>query len=414
MIISFSLRKIPMALTAFIGMLLLVLFNCVPASEALGTLVNSTTVTIMSMFVISAGINKTQFIPALTKMVNKVSGNSLRSILISYVFVTFVLAQFIPSTTAVFAIVCPLVIATCKSLEISPSKVLYSVGIVTVTTAFTLTPIGPYAANFIENNGLFAQYGIVGFENTIFTEMILKIPATVATILWAIFGAPKLAPEYCIEEGSLKDASSSSIDLSLWKQIVCYVVFAICIVGFVFNSFGLQTWIIPAAGAAIVVLIGALSEKEAYSNMGISIVILYAGTSCLGKAFANTGAGNVIGNSVAALLGNSHNSYVLGLAVFVAAFVTTSLLYNRAVSKILIPLVLATAATLQCDPRGLIQMCYIGSMCSFITPMATSVVPMMMSSAGYSQKDLLKMGWIPAILTCVATVFVGMTIFPCW
>jgi di/tricarboxylate transporter len=60
------------------------------------------------------------------------------------------------------------------------------------------------------------------------------------------------------------------------------------------------------------------------------------------------------------------------------------------------------------------EMCYIGSMCSLVTPMATSVVPMMMGAGGYDQKALLKMGWLPSILMGVIAVAVGMTLYPCY
>ena len=122
----------------------------------------------------------------------------------------------------------------------------------------------------------------------------------------------------------------------------------------------------------------------------------------------------MVGGAVAGLLQNTRNSYVIGAVFFVASFVMTSLLYNRAVSKVLIPLALVTCASLKCDPRGIMQMCYIGSMSSLITPMATSVVPMMMGAGGYDQKTLLKMGWLPSILMAIATVAIGMTLYPCF
>ena len=117
---------------------------------------------------------------------------------------------------------------------------------------------------------------------------------------------------------------------------------------------------------------------------------------------------------MAGLLNGVHNSYLIGAVFFLAAFVMTSLLYNRAVSKILIPLVILTSMSLKCDPRGLMEMCYIGSMCSVMTPMATSVVPMMMGAGGYDQKALIKMGWLPAFLMGLITVLVGMTLYPCY
>ena len=102
--------------------------------------------------------------------------------------------------------------------------------------------------------------------------------------------------------------------------------------------------------------------------MGLDIIMLYVGVVTLGSAFGNTGAGELVGDTVAGLLSVTHNSYIIGAIFFIAAFVMTSVLYNRAVSKILIPLVILTAMSMNCDPRGLMEMCYIGSMCSVLTP----------------------------------------------
>ena len=73
-----------------------------------------------------------------------------------------------------------------------------------------------------------------------------------------------------------------------------------------------------------------------------------------------------------------------------------------------------SSISMNCDPRGLMRMCYIGSMCSLITPMATTAVPMIMGAAGYTQKDLVKMNIIPAILMCIVTVLFVMSRFPCY
>ena len=72
-----------------------------------------------------------------------------------------------------------------------------------------------------------------------------------------------------------------------------------------------------------------------------------------------------------------------------------------------------TCVSLNCDPRGLMELCYIGSMCSLVTPMATSVVPLMMGAGGYNEKTLLKMGWLPSIIMCIISVAVAMTLYPC-
>lgn len=293
---------------------------------------------------------------------------------------------------------------------------LYPLALVTTVTAYTITPIGPYAANFIENNGLFEQFGITGFTNTPFTEMLLKLPATVFALVWAIFFAPQFTKGICSESVPEPDVSAHAPEekkLSKLQNSVAEITFALCIISFLFNGFGLALWIIPATCACILVFTGVLSETETFRHMGLQVIMIYAGAASLGTAFSNTGAGEFLGRTLTSLLGNTHNSYVLGFVVFSVSFAMTSLIYNRATGKILIPVILAVSSSINCDPRGLIQMCYIGSMCSLLTPMSTTLVPMLMQNGGFTQKDLLKVGWLPSLLLCVVTVGVGMTVYPC-
>lgn len=417
MVISYSMNKISIALTSLAGMLLLVLTGCVEASSVLSTIGSSTVITMLSMFIIAAGLSRTSLVTELSGKLLKISGGSFRKVLAGYVIATFVLGQFMPSTTAIIALVCPLVVSMCRQMNINPSKMLYSVALVTCAASWTLTPIGPYAANYIESNGMLAEYGLTAYEFTIFDEMIDKIPCTVFAIVWAIFLAPKFAPDIPAPElmSAQNTVSKSQREsLSKTKEIMVYIIFAAVILSLCFNSFGLPAWVLPACGACLYLLLGILTEREAITGMGVDIIVIYVGASALGNAFANTGAGDLIGNAVSALLGNTHNSYLIGAVFFIASFVMTSLVYNRAVSKILIPIILISSISMGCDPRGLMRMCYIGSMCSLMTPMATTAVPIIMGAGGYTQKDLVKMGILPAIGMCAVTVFFVMSRFPCY
>ena len=48
----------------------------------------------------------------------------------------------------------------------------------------------------------------------------------------------------------------------------------------------------------------------------------------------------------------------------------------------------------------------------FFTPLATPAVPLMMGAGNYTMKDLVKMGWIPAIVITVVSVGWIMTVYP--
>ena len=171
MIVSFSLHKLPMALTSILGMLILVVTGCVDSKTALGNMGSNTVITMISMFIIAAGLGRTQMVEKISKLVYRVSKGSFTKVLAGYVLATFILGQFIPSITALFALVCPLVIAMCEELKVSPSKMMYSIGLVTVAASYTIMPIGPYAATFIEDNGYLVEYGITDYQFTMFTQM---------------------------------------------------------------------------------------------------------------------------------------------------------------------------------------------------------------------------------------------------
>ena len=120
----------------------------------------------------------------------------------------------------------------------------------------------------------------------------------------------------------------------------------------------------------------------------------------------------MMGDALANALGNTTNSYIIGAAFYIVAFLMTSFLYNRAVTQVLYPLAIMTCVSMNADPIGPIILCNIASMSSLITPMATGVVPLAMTSGGYSLKTMFKVGLVPAVVRGIVSVLVTMTMFP--
>ena len=87
---------------------------------------------------------------------------------------------------------------------------------------------------------------------------------------------------------------------------------------------------------------------------------------------------------------------------------------NHSVIQSVQPIVLLTCASLGYNPIGPMILATTGSLTAFMTPMATPTAPLMMGVAGYDQKDMFKMSWLPSIILCAVAVFWTMTIFPCY
>ena len=170
--------------------------------------------------------------------------------------------------------------------------------------------------------------------------------------------------------------------------------------------------VLTLIGAIVLVASGVLTEREAIENMNMSTVLLYVGVSAFGTALAQTGAAEMLADVFSKMLDGITNGYIVGFTFYVVGFLMTSLLYNRAVSTVLIPLVVITCSSIGCDPRGPIILVALSTMSSLVTPMATAVVPMAMNAGGYSAKTCLKVGLIPGVVRGIVGTLIAMTLYP--
>lgn len=195
MVIGFFIKQLPMSFTSMAVLVALVLTGCVEAKTALGAFGSSTVVTMVSMFIVAAGLSRTQMINHLSKLLLKVTGGSFTKVLASYVVVTCILGQFIPSIVALFALVCPLVQNMCEEMKISPAKMMYPIAIACVSCSFIIEPIGPYAAWYVTQNGYMESYGWTATQLNMWSETSVLLPVGLMTILLAIFVVPRFLPD---------------------------------------------------------------------------------------------------------------------------------------------------------------------------------------------------------------------------
>ncbi len=194
MIVLFFTNKIPMSFTALGTMVVLVLFGCVDAGTAIGTFGSNTVITMASMFVVAAGLGRTQMINKITKLLYNVTDGSFTKILASYVIITCILGQFVPSIVALFALVHPLAQNMCDRMNISPSKMMFPIAIASVSTSFIIEPIGPYAAWYVTQNGYMEAYGWTQTQLNMWNETLVFLPVGILTVLMAIFIVPRFLP----------------------------------------------------------------------------------------------------------------------------------------------------------------------------------------------------------------------------
>lgn len=410
---SFLLNKIPMAITSMTSMFLLVVTGCIDGGTALANFANSSAIIMASMFVVAAGLNRTQMVHKISNLVYKVSGGSFTKGMIGYVLVTLLVAQVVPSAILIFSICYPLTADYCRRVGVSPSKAMFSIGIIAISTVATL-PIGAGATEYLAYNTLLETYGATGYQMNIFSLAWAKFPMIICMTLYAIFLAPKFAPD---KGEIITDVKGRTMQeqkpLGPVREVLGYGIFLAVVLCLIFIDYlPLESWQVCFGGALLTVLSGVLSEQEAVDNMSLPVVFLYVGGLTLGQALVHTGAGDAIGNAIASLLGENPNGYLVGFVFFMLPFLLTQVMVNYSVMNAIQPITIMTCVALGYNPIGPLILTVAGSLTAFMTPMATPTVPLMMAVGGYSQKDLLKMSWAPAIVACISVVLWTMTVFP--
>ena len=411
--VSYIWGKIPMGLTALLSMAAFILTGCLKASTAAGYFGNPNGIMIAAMFVVSAGFNRTQFVRKCAASVNKIAKGSLTRVMLGYVLIAALLAQFIQSSVIVFGIMAPLMMASCEELDISPSKALFPMAIVCIATISAL-PLGSGATQFAELNGYLEANEYTTFVVGLTDPMKARLPMLIGVIIYCIFFATKFAPDKpVVAVTEVKTRQDNREALPPFQERAGYIIFILTTLALIFQpQLKVETWVICVTGALAMVVFGVLSEKEAIGSINWSMAFLIVGSFAMGGALTETGAGELVGGILANFANKLSNPYLIGFVFFIVPFLLTQVMMNRTVMIVFIPIAILACKSLGANPIGIMILVQSACLSSFMTPMATPAVPMCMGMGGYDLKSLIKQSLIPAAILCVVSVFWIMTVFP--
>lgn len=412
-VFSYAWGKIKMGTTAMLSMVAFVITGCIDPATAVGNFANTNAVMMLSMFVVAAGFNRTQFVKNCAASVNKIAKGSLTMVMCGYVLITVILCQFIQSSMVVFGIMAPMLAASCEELHVKPSKVMFPLMIVCIATISVL-PLGSGATQFAELNGYLEANAYTTYQVALTDPMKARLPMLILIAAYAIFLGPRFAPEHpVVETTEVKSKKDNKAALKPFQERAGHLIFILVTLGLIFQKFlGMPTWVICLAGAVAMVVTGVLSEQEAVESIPWWMGFLFIGSLTMGGALTQTGAGEAVGNVLANVIGSLGNRYLIGLLFFIVPFLLTQVMMNRSVITIFVPIAVLACKAMDANPVGVMILVQSACLSSFMTPMATPAVPMAMASGGYDLKMLMKQSILPAILLCIVSVFWIMTVFP--
>lgn len=412
-VFSYAWGKLKMGTTALLSMAAFVVTGCVDPKMAVANFANTNAVMMVAMFVVAAGFNRTQFVKKCASSVNRFAKGSLSMVMLGFVVIAVILAQFIQSSMVVFGIMAPMLIASCEELKISPSKVIFPLAIICICTISVL-PLGSGATVFAELNGYLEANAYTTYTVALTDPMKARLPVLIAASLYAIFLAPRFAPDTpVVPLASLEAKRESQKVLPPLQEKCGYIIFILTTLGLIFQrQIGLEIWVICLVGAVAMVVTGVLSEDEAIKSIPWWMAFLFVGSLTMGNALTATGAGEVVGNALAGAIGGLENPYLIGFVFFIVPFLLTQVMMNRSVMTIFIPIAILACKSMGANPVGIIILVQAACLSSFMTPMATPAVPMCMAAGGYDLKSLVRQSLLPAAMLCLVSVGWIMTVFP--
>ena len=415
-VLSYLWGKFTLATTAMISMVLLLFTGCVDETTVLSCFGNSTGIMMVAMFVVAAGFSRTQFVKNLAGSISKMAGGNLTKVMIGYVIITMLLAQFIQSNLIPFCIMYPLLNATVEEMGVKPSKVMFALGLVSITTLGVL-PLGGGATVYAEMNGYLQANGSEAVM-AITDPLKARLPILIIMCIYAIWIAPRFSPDHPVTAVKELDTSAASRAVNQkalppFQEKMGYIIFfGVSLAFLISNQLGVPVWEIAVIGAILMVVAGVLSPKEATQAMPIWVYLLYVGSIVMANALSVTGAGEAIGNLLAGIADQLNNTFLIYLMFFLVPFITTQFVFNRATMLIFYPIVIQTCLSLGANPIGPVICVQSACLASFMTPMATGTVPYMMGAGGYDIRCLLKMSIIPALICCAVNVIWMGIAFP--
>jgi di/tricarboxylate transporter len=184
----FLLEWLPADITAALVMVVLMLSKQVTPAEGIAGFSNSATLTVMAMFVLSAGISRTGALQQASNLLFRWSGHTSRQQIFALGVITGPLSGLV-NNTAIVSVFLPLVEEFCRQRKISTSKLLMPLSFATVLGGM-LTVVG--TSTSVLASGLSAQlgYGEFGlFQFTLLGAIVFTIG--LGYLVWV---APILLP----------------------------------------------------------------------------------------------------------------------------------------------------------------------------------------------------------------------------
>ena len=410
MVILIMQDKLPFGAPPLLACLLLVVFGIADIKAAFAGFSNATIIMLAEFMAIIAALQKTSFIARFKEtMFNMANKGGIKAYIMMILVVMLGCSLFGTGSTAYYVMVIGLLSTLPYSKKLPPSKII-------MTAGFAANhPLIPF------NTAL--QYGIVlavlGSAGVSADVSVAKF-AVVNFFLSMGFLANcliqyKFLPDHPIaaatEEAKAQGTSVST--LPKWKEQVTYIAFVVAVVGMILQGkIGDAGYAIAGLSVGAILVAGVMDFKEIRDAISAPIILMSAGVIGVADALGSTGLTDLVGSTVAGMLGGSINPFIM---IFVFCILTSVLatMTGSTIGTVYVfaPLAIATCTSLGLDPTAAACAIVVSGWCGHFLPI-DGMPAMVMGVGDYNIREFWKFTIPQYFIRLLALTAGSLIMFP--
>ncbi len=384
-IVLFVWDKLPMATTAILGCVLMVILGVCDFKTAFGQFASSTVILTIGVMIIGTALSETGLAATIGAWIVKVSKGSEVKLIIGTYLVSALMSAFL-TNSAVLAIFIPIIMGlSSANTKIKAKNLIMPIAYGCVIGGAS-TLVG--STQQMTAQGLLEEIGTRTFKT--FDFALVGGTLVLLGLLYCLFVGRKIGEKIWgnrPDDDSEYQAASENIQYKHSKMIIVAVIFIATVIFYITEWLPLA--ITSTAAALLCIITGCISQKKAILSVNWNIVGRLAGCLGLAKALEFSGGTALIAKWFGKLVGDSISPFLLFcILVFLVQF-TSEFISNSTAILIVLPIVLAIAPTMGLNTYTFALGITIASGVALSSPLASSTLGMSMS-VGYRFNDYFK------------------------
>lgn len=408
-LIVFAIDKFPIGAVAMASSILLGITGCMSMSKVYSGWSSSLVIMLLGMMVVGYSMFKTGVVVLIGNAIkNSRLAQSERGMMIIIMLISGALSSVL-SNTATVATFIPLIgaIVAASSGKLHNKFLLMPLGYAAAIGG-TLTLIGstsqPMVNTVLEQNEL----GLLGMLDFV----PAALPAFIIMIVWmSTIGYTIMKKTCTFEDVSLGGGDDAAIFENFkptYKTWISAGVMVFCVVGFITGLW--NTAIIAIVGAAIVILTGCVSFKDAMiSGVEWNSIFIMAFAQGIAAGMNDSGAGELVARFFVDLVGS--NAVLQLMACILVVTILTNIMSNTAVAAMMTPIYLLICAELGVSYYPFCMAIAVASNLTTATPIGGTAVSMVLQG-GYRFNDFVKVGLPLNILMMISVMIMCPILWP--